>query len=160
MGITGPAPKEDALRRNKATFDKVIVVADGVIRGPELPEDVEWHPRTIEWYAMWRASAQATIMEDSDWEMLLETAFLHTRFWFGKMSAAQHVALAGELRRRVAALGSTFEDRLKLRMVIQGDSPSTEDETIEAAAADGVNYLEKVLARTAELAQEAKLKEE
>lgn len=155
MGINGPKPKDDPVRRNKPTFDQTNLSYDGIRRGPDLPEDVEWHPRTEIWWEMWRMSAQAQVMDDSDWEHMMETAFLHTRFWEGRMSAAQHVALAGELRQRQAALGNTFEARLKLRMVIDGDQTNIEDE-IDAAAREGIDYFEKLTARAAELREAPK----
>lgn len=157
MPMTGPAPKDDPVRRNSPTFDKTYVEWDDVVRGPDLPEDIDWHPRTKEWWEKWRRSPQALVMLDSDWEMMLETALLHTRLWYGKMSSAQLVAVAGEVRRRVAALGSTFEDRLKLRIVIQTDADEqNEDKKIEDAAEQAVNYMERLLNATASVRSEAK----
>lgn len=155
MGINGPKPKEDALRTNKPTFERTEIAFDGVKRGPDLPDDMEWHPRTEVWWEMWRYSAQAQVMDETDWEHLLETALLHTRFWYGEMSPAQHVALAGELRMRTAALGATFEARLKLRMVIVGEQTDIEDE-IDAAARAGIDYFEKLTKRAAEISETPK----
>lgn len=159
MGISGPPPKEDPIRPNKATFDKTEIWADGVVRGPELPTDVFWHPITRQWYHKWRVSAQSTVMEQSDWDMLIDTALLHHHYWADKMSAAQRVALAGEIRQRTATIGSTFEARLKLRMVIRDDAPGVDEDDLTAIAQDGIDYFEKLNRKAAELAQEAKEKD-
>ena len=58
----GPAPKQTLSRPNdQARRDAELtkLAADGVLRGPDLPE-WEWHPRTVEWWDTWRRSAQAT----------------------------------------------------------------------------------------------------
>lgn len=159
MGMSGPPPKEDPIRANKATFDKTEVWADGVVRGPELPTDVFWHPVTRQWYHKWRISAQAQVMEPSDWDMLIDTAMLHHRYWNEKMSVAQMATLAGEIRQRTATIGSTFEARLKLRMVIRDDAPGTDEDSLTATAQEGIDYFQKLLTKSAELAQEAKEKD-
>ncbi|MFJ4356907.1 hypothetical protein ACIP25_11620 [Streptomyces massasporeus] len=69
-----------------------------------------WPPRTVEWWAKWRASPQAEYFSSTDWEELLTTALVHARVWSGDLSAAP------ELRLRVAKFGATMEDRARLRM--------------------------------------------
>lgn len=158
MPLDGPAPKEGRVRRNKDTFEdsKIVIIPDGIRRGPELPDDFEWHPRTLEWWESIRVSPQAQIMDWGDWEMMQETAILHTRFYVGKMSSAQLVAVAGELRRRMAAIGATYEDRLKLRMKIQGEAAQISDDDITGFAKEGISYFDKINARAAELREAEK----
>jgi len=158
MSITGPAPKQGAQRRNKDTFDKTFVEWDGEVRGPELPDGFDWHERTVAWYEKWRRSPQALVMTETDWELMLETALLHSRFWGApaRMSPAQITALAGEIKRRVSAYGATFEDRLKLRIVISTPLSEQDDERdIKNAAYKAINYAERLLNASATVISEA-----
>lgn len=118
----GALPKSERSRsRDTAARDAATskLTADGVLRGPDLPE-YDWHPRTVAWWQTWRTSAQAQMMTPTDWDALAETAILHTELWRGDTKAA------AELRLRVAKFGATMEDRLRLRISVDAD--------IEAAA--------------------------
>lgn len=121
MAGRGPAPKATPLarpndeRRKMQRFEQIR--ADGQLRGPDLPEDVSWHPMTVKWWQTWRLSAQALTFTPTDWDFLLDTALLHTSFWDGTASAGS------ELRIRVAKFGATVEDRLRLRIEAAGDHP-------------------------------------
>jgi hypothetical protein len=116
MAGRGPAPKDyasrdrDQARRHAST----PIVADGELRGFDLPplDDAEWHPATVQWWATWRSSAQATTFTPTDWSFLLDTALLHDALWHGRPDAA------GELRLRVAKFGATPEDRARLKMEV------------------------------------------
>ena len=113
----GALPKAERSRsRDTAVRDAATnkLAADGVVRGPELPEG-DWHPRTVAWWQTWRESAQAQVMTPTDWDALAETALLHTALWNGDTK------VAGELRLRVAKYGATLEDRLRLRMSVDVD---------------------------------------
>lgn len=147
MGIQGPAPKDDAVRRNKATFDKIIVEWDGVVRGPSLPDDYDWCNRTEQWWDMWRRSAQAMVWLESDWEHMLETAMLHTRFWDQDypLKPTEMKSLAEHIRQRMQVLGSTFEDRRKLRLEVRSaEADKMNEAQIDAAAAVAVDYMERM----------------
>jgi hypothetical protein len=99
-------------------------MADGEIRGRELPEGVldneSWHPRTVQWWETWRRSAQAQMFTDTDWEFLLDTALMHHTMW-----AKQKWEFAAELRLRSAKFGATPEDRMRLRLSIETPVPGT-----------------------------------
>lgn len=152
MALRGPAPKPDdeRTRRNAPLHSKTNVQWDGITRGPELPEDHQWSKRTREWWDTWRNSPQSMVMTATDWEVMLETALLHTQLWEpwnGKaMGAVSITQLASEVRRRVAAYGATFEDRLKLRMQIEtpldGAAPSEQD--IQRTAKKVVDYAQRL----------------
>lgn len=117
MAGRGPAPKPVLQResRTQARNDAATkLTADGDLRGPELPEG-PWHPRTVEWWDTWRRSAQAQVMTPTDWDVLMETALLHTELWNGDTKAA------AELRLRVAKFGATVEDRLRLKMQVDAE---------------------------------------
>jgi hypothetical protein len=78
----------------------------------DLPDEIDWHPRTVAWWEMWKRSAQAENFTESDWSFLLDTALMHHAMW----SKGQWT-LAAEVRLRVAKFGATPEDRARLRMV-------------------------------------------
>lgn len=121
----GPPPKDPSKRaRRNADVLPMRVVEAPPVEQPELPEfDIEvtidgkvetqkfrWHTRTREWWRMWGESPLAKDFTDNDWNELLDTALIHSRFWNGE------VKLAGELRLRVAKFGATPEDRARLRI--------------------------------------------
>jgi hypothetical protein len=117
MAGRGPAPKPVLQResRTQARNDAATKLsADGDLRGPDLPEGA-WHPRTLEWWNTWRRSAQAQVMTPTDWDVLMETALLHTELWNGDTKAA------AELRLRVAKFGATVEDRLRLKIQVEAE---------------------------------------
>lgn len=59
---------------------------------------------------MWGESPLSAEFTQTDWSELLDTAVLHAQFWRGRL------ALASELRLRVAKFGATPEDRARLRI--------------------------------------------
>lgn len=112
--MPGPPPTDPTKRRrrNVDPHPQTSVTPDGKIRGPELPDGIDWPDATAKWWDTWRRSAQAQTLGDTDWAFLLDTAVLHARFWTGDPT------VAGELRLRVAKFGATPEDRMRLRMTI------------------------------------------
>lgn len=78
---------------------------------PPLPEGLDWHPRTVAWWAMWGRSPQSEHFMESDWDFLMDTALMHSAMW-----ANGQWTLAAEVRLRVAKYGATPEDRARLRM--------------------------------------------
>lgn len=114
----GSVPKQHPLGHRRRTVQSLR--HDGVLRGPELPTEApdgeQWHPMTVEWWATWRGSAQSQLFGDLDWSQLLDCAAVHHMLWqHGRME------LASELRLRAAKYGQTPEDRLRLRITIDGE---------------------------------------
>lgn len=113
MAGRGPAPKDPSERRRRnVVAPTVTVVDDGEVRGPELPEDIDWHPQTLAWWESMRTAPQAQTYTEADWSFLVDTAVLHSEFWLGNR------ALAPELRLRVAKFGVTPEDRARLKISV------------------------------------------
>jgi hypothetical protein len=113
MAGRGPAPKP-AHRRARTNSDPVpqTMLRFEKADAPELPEEIDWHPRTRAWWDVWKRSAQADVMAETDWSFLLDTALMHHALWtHGQWT------LAAEVRLRVAKMGATPEDRARLRMV-------------------------------------------
>lgn len=145
---------EDRVRRNAPVYDKIQAKWDGITRGPELPDDQNWCERTRSWWRTWRTSPQSMVMTPTDWELMLETALLVDMLWSPRRSnqgAVSVTQLASEIRRRVAAYGASFEDRMKLRMSI--DTPQSamaQEAEIEQAAVSAIDYAERLAAKAAE----------
>ena len=122
MAGRGPAPKETSSRardqRRRKESGTLAVVPDAEIRGPELPENVDWPDATLAWWETWRKSPQAQTFTDTDWSFLLDTAILHMEFWDGDRSVAP------ELRLRAAKFGATPEDRARLKIAIGSPAPT------------------------------------
>lgn len=119
MAGRGPAPKDPSeVRRRNAAPKTELVVPDDELRGPELPEGIDWPDATLDWWETWRKSPQAQTFTDTDWSFLLDTAMLHMQFWDGNYKAGS------ELRLRVAKFGATPEDRARLRISIGQPGPT------------------------------------
>ena len=119
MAGKGFAPQENRSRERdtkRRDAETLKISADNILRGPELPKGTAWHPRTKVWWQTWRESPQAQTFTDADWSFLEDTAVLHSEFRNGDLK------LAGEIRLRVSAFGSTPEARLRLRMKITEES--------------------------------------
>jgi hypothetical protein len=115
----GPAPKRERSRPNdtaRRSAEFTPLVADGTLRGPDLPAGFDWHDRTVAWYATWRRSPMAATFIDADWDFLIDTAMLHSQMWEGE---TKHAA---EIRLRVGKLAGTPEDRLRLRMEVDTEA--------------------------------------
>lgn len=112
MAGHGPAPKP-AHRRARVNADPAPTTTLPFQRcePPELPDDVDWHPQTLRWWAIWQQSPMAEIMGPTDWSFLLDTALMHNAMW-----KKGQWTLAAEVRLRVAKFGATPEDRLRLRI--------------------------------------------
>lgn len=121
-------PAGERARRNADPAAEVTVTPDDELRGPDLPDDLwdhaldqrlRWPSMTQRWWLNWRRSPQAQAFTSTDWDFLVETALLHSRFVNGD------AGVASELRLRVAKFGATPEDRLRLRMAITPPPPAT-----------------------------------
>lgn len=125
-GLTGPRPKDTPQQRERDQKRRVdantIEVAEheGLI-GPALgahPTPGEsWLPATTVWYDGWRASAQATIFIDTDWQRLQMLALTVDHYYSGE------VKLLGEIRLNETKLGATITDRIQMRMQVVRPEP-------------------------------------
>lgn len=128
MAGRGPAPKDPVRRRRRnASEQELIVTVDNELRGPELPtgilpDDADWHPRTLQWWKTWRESPQASTFIDTDWDFLLDTALLHHVMW-----TKGRWEFASEVRLRAAKYGATPEDRARLKLKV--DDPTNASQT-------------------------------
>lgn len=144
MLYKGLPPDPNHVRRHKPMYEDKFLArrTDRKLLGPNLPDNITWSDRTKEWWKTWRRSEIAAIFEPSDWESLLETAVLHNMYWSGDLDNRYMVSTAAEIRRRVAAYGATYEDRLKLRLKF-APPPEGEEGTEQSTKSNlksGVDY--------------------
>jgi len=128
MAGRGPAPKDPTKRRRRNhTEPETVIVNDGELRGPDLPEgvlpgDEEWHPMTVNWWRTWRVSPMAVNFLDTDWAFLLDAALMHHTAWTkGKWE------YLSEVRMRSSKFGATPEDRARLKLKV--DDPTSKPAT-------------------------------
>ena len=130
MAGRGPAPKDPAKRARRNKDPQAMRVIEAEPRPqPDLPAEVDWHPMTRRWWAMWGESPLAQDFTANDWSELMDTAAIHSRFWSGDYRQA------AELRLRVAKFGATPEDRARLRITFaQADEADAKRPTKGAPA--------------------------
>ena len=107
------------------------VVPDGRTRGPELPADHGYDPRTVGYYETWRGSPQAQVFEDTDWlalQLILPLFDANLR----KPSAAA----VTEIRMTTAALGGTYADRLRVAKLHVDRSGETDDSSTDTVGSN------------------------
>ncbi|OKI54518.1 hypothetical protein A6A27_31835 [Micromonospora sp. CB01531] len=97
------------------------------------------------------------LMTDTDWEFMLETAFLHNLLWGWHMIVDKESggfidvpcdpkdakSLAGEIRIRLEKMGATIKDRGSLGMRIQTSGADVVKEA-EKATRSGVDYRKRL----------------
>lgn len=116
MAGNGPPPVPTKRRRNADPHPTTVVVDDGTVTGPELPEmrgEDDWHPMTAR---LWEAMRRSPLMRDIGelgWLYLVDTMLMHHTMW-----AKGRWEYASELRLRMAQFGITPADRLRLRIQI------------------------------------------
>lgn len=138
--------------REKPKYSDLNIVWDGVTRGPELPEDYEWCPRTQSWWTTIRNSAQAMAFHDTDWEFLFETALLHNRLWripdnpkFNLTPNAMSM-LAGEIRIRLERYGFSWADRRKYGIHVSTPEEAAQEAEQLTRQSAPINYRQRLSA--------------
>lgn len=76
-------PDHERNNRNPRTFPDTWLVADGKIRGPELPAG-DWSEETKEFWNWLRGSAQAMLFQESDWHMMKSAIRIHNQMFTTK----------------------------------------------------------------------------
>ncbi len=117
MAGRGPVQKPTSSRDvdfARKTAGTVTITADAAVQAPELTADLYWHPQTREWWATWQRSPLSRTWLETDWQFLLDTALMHSAMW-----AKGQWTLAQEVRLRVAKLGATVEDRMRLKISVE-----------------------------------------
>lgn len=135
-----PKPKDKRARRNKEPIPLRVIEVE-TAQQPPLPDDIDWHPRTREWWDMWGRFPLAAEFTEADWSYLLDTALIHTKFWSGDAK------LEGALRLRVAKFGQTVEDRARLRITFAAADEADSKREARKAVKDYGRYEGMTLAK-------------
>jgi hypothetical protein len=106
-------PKRNPARRNHSTTRATLTTVHDV-KAPALPEDREWHPQTIAWWADVWASPMAPEYDASDRHGLFVLAVLVDGFWL-----KPHWTAAAEIRLQRQCFGLTPIDRRRLQWEIE-----------------------------------------
>lgn len=124
MGTRGPAPKTNAVRRNK--HEDAVEISTDAQPGRPLPRTLPVVTQMAkDFWKTWSKSPQSATWIETDWFELQVTTLLVEQLVLGDYK------LAGEIRQRVAKWGATNEDRARLRMKLEkpeGASEPTEKE--------------------------------
>lgn len=132
MAGRGAIPKTSRVRdadnvRRQVEF--TTLRADGEVRGPELPDGVDWPEQTQAMYDAIRRDAIAQALTAADWLHVIDTMSLHRLLWTDEPGNALKVA--AEVRLRLAQLGVTPESRLRLRMLIAPEADEKPESKLE-----------------------------
>lgn len=73
---------------------------------PKLPEDIPFPEETVKWFEGWRNSPRSDDWDELQWQYLIDTALVHSAVW-----GSQDFSMLGELHKRLAYMGLTFEAR-------------------------------------------------
>ena len=103
-----------------------VITAEPVPQ-PPLPETMPggepWHEETLKWWEAWGRDPLSKDFRELEWEELIATAGIHSRYWNGDFR------IAGELRLRTARHGVTAEDRARLRIQYAAADQAEEKQT-------------------------------
>lgn len=147
MAGRGPQPKDPSKRARRNKDPELRIIPAIPARQPSLPVIEQmvidengvkqkvrfhWPAVTRRWWKMWAESPLSVDYTDVDWAFLMDTAYIHARYWKGE------VKLASELRLRVAKFGATPEDRARLRIQFAVADAVEDDQQVASQVATGV----------------------
>jgi hypothetical protein len=118
MAGRGPAPKENAVRRNAVDLSHLEGDEDVPDKLMKLFKRDGYSVATQRWWDTWVESDQAKSFKATDWQRLQMLAPLVEAYY----RRPGHNALA-EIRQNESLLGATVTDRMRLRMNKNNDSP-------------------------------------
>ncbi|MEU4726550.1 hypothetical protein AB0G06_43725 [Nonomuraea dietziae] len=118
MAGRGPAPKENAVRRNAVDLSHLEGDEDVPDKLKKLFKRDSYSVATLRWWDTWVESDQAESFKSTDWQRLQMLAPLIEAYY----RRPGHNALA-EIRQNESLLGATVTDRMRLRMGKNSDQP-------------------------------------
>jgi hypothetical protein len=138
LGSRGPAPKENAVRRNEHEY--AVKLSPEPQPGRELPKGLGICTAGAKrFWKTWSTSPQSATWLETDWTELEITTVLVDQLYQGEYK------LAGEIRQRVAKWGATNEDRARLRMKLEKPEDAPEPSEKELTNFDMDQELYKML---------------
>ncbi|MEU7830395.1 hypothetical protein [Nonomuraea sp. NPDC049129] len=111
MAGRGPAPKENAVRRNAVDLSHLEGDEDVPDKLKKLFKRDSYSVATLRWWDTWAESEQSESFKATDWQRLQMLAPLVEAYY----RRPGHNALA-EIRQNESLLGATVTDRMRLRM--------------------------------------------
>lgn len=120
MAGRGPAPKENAVRRNAVDLSHLEGDEDVPNKLKKLFKRDSYSVATLRWWDTWAESEQAESFKATDWQRLQMLAPLVEAYY----RRPGHNALA-EIRQNESLLGATVTDRMRLRMNRKDSDNST-----------------------------------
>ena len=121
-----PAQKKDSsvrARRNTASTAATLSVVERSV--PEMPEGVEWHRMTVQWWSDVWSSPMSPEWDESDVHNVILCAMLYNDIWLAE-TAKDRKDAAGEYRLQRKDLGLTPYDRRRLEWTIESASEARE----------------------------------
>lgn len=118
----GPAPKENAVRRNLVDLSHLEGDDNVPDKLTKLFKRDSYSVATTRWWDTWVESDQAKSFKTTDWQRLQMLAPLIEAYY----RRPGHNALA-EIRQNESLLGATVTDRMRLRMNKANDQPKGSD---------------------------------
>lgn len=120
----GRAQRPNAARGQRQNVAQLRVLPSALSSQPSLPtryvqdangkrRKASWPAETVAWWKSWASSPLSNEWGETDWSFMLDTALLHAAYWSGDLKVAP------ELRLRVAKMGATPEDRLRLKITFE-----------------------------------------
>lgn len=126
MGSRGPAPSENARRRNK--HESATEISKESRPGRPLPKYLPISSAAAKhFWKVWSESPQSATWIETDWLELEATTKLVDEFYQGDSK------LAGEIRQRVARWGATNADRARLRMKVEEEFPDADKKKVDTS---------------------------
>lgn len=77
---------------------------------PNLPADIPFPEETVKWFESWRNSPRSDDWDELQWQYLIDTALVHSAVW-----GSQDFGMLGELHKRLAYMGLTFEPQQEVK---------------------------------------------
>lgn len=134
MGSRGPAPKENAIRRNK--HDHAVEISTEKQPGRSLNKTLGISTGGAKrFWKTWSESPQSATWIETDWIELEITTVLVDQLYQGDYK------LAGEIRQRVAKWGATNEDRARLRMKLEEEAEEQKENPPSPKAGEASNVI-------------------
>lgn len=72
---------------------------------PNLPDDWDWCPATLQWYEAWCSSRCTDGWDERQWQYMFDTAIVHSLVY-----GSQQFNYLGELSNRLKFMGLEFDN--------------------------------------------------
>lgn len=152
-------PDDQRQGRVPPLYPTTVLVWDGERRGPDLDPRKEWCEETKEWWEWLRHSAQAMLMQESDWLIMKIAAFHHNQMFTPKLvmdrdgeiikvpcTPGEMKNLSSEFRSVTEPYGLTRQSRIKygINVVTPEDVETEATQTLMRNAPVVIDYRKRL----------------